>query len=52
MAFSINALDQYLQAVTELFFVSLNVTGAADHNQALLEKWHPRNVHFLEDVSF
>jgi uncharacterized phosphosugar-binding protein len=27
-------------------FVSLNVAGAAEHNQALLEKWRPRNVHF------
>jgi uncharacterized phosphosugar-binding protein len=26
-------------------FVSLNVTGAAEHNQALLEKWRPRNIH-------
>lgn len=26
-------------------FVSLNVTGAAQHNQALLEKWRPRNMH-------
>lgn len=26
-------------------FVSLNVTGAAQHNQRLLEKWRPRNIH-------
>ncbi|HLF75673.1 MAG TPA: SIS domain-containing protein [Anaerolineales bacterium] len=26
-------------------FVSLNVTGAAQHNQALLEKWRSRNIH-------
>ena len=26
-------------------FVSLNVAGAAEHNQALLEKWRPRNIH-------
>lgn len=26
-------------------FASLNVVGAADHNQALLEKWRPRNLH-------
>jgi uncharacterized phosphosugar-binding protein len=26
-------------------FVSLNVTGAAQHNQALLDKWRPRNIH-------
>jgi uncharacterized phosphosugar-binding protein len=26
-------------------FVSLNVQGAAEHNQALLEKWRPRNIH-------
>ena len=26
-------------------FVSLNVIGAAEHNQTLLEKWRPRNIH-------
>jgi uncharacterized phosphosugar-binding protein len=26
-------------------YVSLNVAGAAEHNQALLEKWRPRNMH-------
>ena len=26
-------------------FASLNVTGAAQHNQALLDKWRPRNIH-------
>jgi uncharacterized phosphosugar-binding protein len=26
-------------------FVSLNIPGAAEHNQALLEKWRPRNIH-------
>lgn len=26
-------------------FASLNVTGGAGHNQALLEKWRPRNIH-------
>ena len=26
-------------------FVSINVAGAAQHNQALLEKWRPRNIH-------
>jgi uncharacterized phosphosugar-binding protein len=26
-------------------FVSLNVAGAAEHNQALLDKWRPRNIH-------
>jgi uncharacterized phosphosugar-binding protein len=26
-------------------FASLNVTGAAEHNQALLDKWRPRNIH-------
>lgn len=26
-------------------FVSLNVSGAGQHNQALLEKWRPRNIH-------
>lgn len=26
-------------------FVSINVQGAAKHNQALLEKWRPRNIH-------
>jgi uncharacterized phosphosugar-binding protein len=31
--------------VTPPIFVSLNVTGAAEHNQALLEKWRRRNIH-------
>jgi uncharacterized phosphosugar-binding protein len=26
-------------------FVSINVAGAAQHNQTLLEKWRPRNIH-------
>ena len=26
-------------------FVSINVQGAKEHNQALLEKWRPRNIH-------
>ena len=26
-------------------FASLNIQGAAAHNQALLEKWRPRNIH-------
>ena len=26
-------------------FVSLNVAGAAQHNQVLLDKWRPRNIH-------
>jgi uncharacterized phosphosugar-binding protein len=26
-------------------FASLNVPGAAEHNQALLEKWRPHNIH-------
>jgi uncharacterized phosphosugar-binding protein len=26
-------------------YVSINVKGAAEHNQALLEKWRPRNIH-------
>jgi len=26
-------------------YASFNVTGAAQHNQALLEKWRPRNIH-------
>jgi uncharacterized phosphosugar-binding protein len=30
---------------TPPIFASLNVTGAAEHNQALLEKWRPRNIH-------
>jgi uncharacterized phosphosugar-binding protein len=76
---SINALDQYFQAMRKLevramesqrtiwievaermaetarlllvsgteppIFVSLNVMGAAEHNQALLEKWRPHNIH-------
>lgn len=31
--------------ITPPIFVSLNVMGAAEHNQALLEKWRPRNIH-------
>jgi uncharacterized phosphosugar-binding protein len=27
-------------------FVSLNIMGAVENNQALLEKWRPRNIHF------
>ena len=30
---------------TPPIFVSLNVAGAAEHNQSLLEKWRPRNIH-------
>ena len=26
-------------------YASLNVSGAEEHNQALLEKWRPRNIH-------
>jgi len=26
-------------------YVSINVKGAAEHNQALLKKWRPRNIH-------
>jgi len=31
--------------ITPPVFVSLNVAGAAEHNQALLEKWRARNIH-------
>jgi uncharacterized phosphosugar-binding protein len=31
--------------ITPPIFASLNVAGAAEHNQALLEKWRPRNIH-------
>ena len=31
--------------ITPPIFASLNVTGAAEHNQALLKKWRPRNIH-------
>jgi len=31
--------------ITPPIFVSLNVVGAAEHNQALLDKWRPRNIH-------
>ena len=31
--------------VTPPIFVSSNVAGAVEHNQALLEKWRPRNIH-------
>jgi uncharacterized phosphosugar-binding protein len=33
------------EGVTPPVFVSLNVTGAAEHNQSVLEKWRPRNIH-------
>jgi uncharacterized phosphosugar-binding protein len=31
--------------ITPPIFASLNVMGAAEHNEALLEKWRPRNIH-------
>ena len=31
--------------ITPPIFASLNVVGAAEHNQALLDKWRPRNIH-------
>ena len=31
--------------LTPPIFVSLNVMGAAEHNEALLKKWRPRNIH-------
>lgn len=31
--------------MTPPIFASLNVPGAAEHNEALLEKWRPRNIH-------
>jgi uncharacterized phosphosugar-binding protein len=31
--------------LTPPVFVSLNVAGAAEHNEALLTKWRPRNIH-------
>jgi uncharacterized phosphosugar-binding protein len=31
--------------ITPPIFVSLNVPGAAEHNEALLNKWRPRNMH-------
>jgi uncharacterized phosphosugar-binding protein len=31
--------------VTPPVFVSLNVPGAAEHNEALLKKWRSRNIH-------
>ena len=35
-----------LEAGTEPpIYVSINVKGAGEHNQALLEKWRPRNIH-------
>jgi uncharacterized phosphosugar-binding protein len=30
---------------TPPIFVSLNVAGAAEHNQSLLDTWRPRNIH-------
>lgn len=35
----------HTSGVTPPIYVSLNVAGAAEHNQALLEKWRPRNIH-------
>ena len=38
--------DRLLRSgVTPPIFVSINVQGAAEHNQALLDKWRPRNIH-------
>jgi len=34
-----------MSGFTPPIYASLNVTGAAEHNQALLEKWRPRNIH-------
>jgi len=31
--------------ITPPIYVSLNVVGAAEHNQVILEKWRPRNIH-------
>jgi len=31
--------------MTPPIYVSLNVAGAAEHNQVLLEKWRPQNIH-------
>jgi uncharacterized phosphosugar-binding protein len=31
--------------ITPPIYASFNVRGAAEHNQALLEKWRPRNIH-------
>jgi uncharacterized phosphosugar-binding protein len=31
--------------ITPPVFVSLNVAGAAKHNEALLKKWRPHNIH-------
>jgi uncharacterized phosphosugar-binding protein len=31
--------------ITPPVFVSLNVAGAAEHNEALFKKWRPRNPH-------
>ena len=31
--------------ITPPVFVSLNVPGAAEHNEALLEKWRSRHIH-------
>jgi len=44
MALSLTAFDPYLQAVRELQ-TRVNVAGAAEHNQAPLEKWRLRNIH-------
>jgi uncharacterized phosphosugar-binding protein len=31
--------------ITPPIFVSLNIAGAAEHNEAMLKKWRPRNIH-------
>jgi uncharacterized phosphosugar-binding protein len=38
---------QRLQAsgITPPVYASFNVAGAAEHNQILLDKWRPRNIH-------
>jgi uncharacterized phosphosugar-binding protein len=38
---------QRLQAsgITPPIYISLNVAGAAEHNQTLLDKWRSRNIH-------
>jgi uncharacterized phosphosugar-binding protein len=33
------------EGITPPIFASLNVAGAAEHNQGLLDKWRPRNIH-------
>ena len=38
-------LIQVADKMAETTYGSINVKGAAEHNQSLLDKWRPRNIH-------